>query len=185
MGTHHSDIATYTVQVTTRSSLVVYRLTRRGGRALPQSHYDFFSDKFNTDPTKGGQRIATMLMYLYVPPPPPRFVTAFVLLGGKREHADLANARLGPCSTTVDEGGETVFPASTLKPNTGEHAAGWSKCAQRGAAVKAQRGDAMLFWSLKVRRRGWATRERGQGEPREGGPHERQLHRPPKRSGLR
>ena len=29
-----------------------------------QSHYDFFSDKFNTDPTKGGQRIATVLVYL-------------------------------------------------------------------------------------------------------------------------
>jgi prolyl 4-hydroxylase len=80
-----------------------------------QSHYDFFSDKFNTDPTKGGQRIATMLMYL----------------------------------TSVEEGGETVFPASAVKPNTGDHAAGWSKCAQRGVAVKAKRGDAMLFWSLK------------------------------------
>ena len=31
-----------------------------------EAHYDYFHDKFNNDPSKGGQRIATMLMYLYV-----------------------------------------------------------------------------------------------------------------------
>eukprot|EP00959_Pyramimonas_sp_CCMP1952_P393729 8250193-Pyramimonas_sp.AAC.1 len=35
-----------------------------------EAHYDYFHDKFNNDPTKGGQRVATMLMYLYVIPQP-------------------------------------------------------------------------------------------------------------------
>jgi len=30
----------------------------------PQAHYDYFHDRFNADPAKGGQRIATLLMYL-------------------------------------------------------------------------------------------------------------------------
>eukprot|EP00976_Prorocentrum_cordatum_P098386 1191382-Prorocentrum_minimum.AAC.1 len=31
-----------------------------------EPHYDYFADKVNTDPSRGGQRLATMLMYLYV-----------------------------------------------------------------------------------------------------------------------
>jgi len=80
-----------------------------------EAHYDYFHDKFNNDASKGGQRIATMLMYL----------------------------------TTVDEGGETVFPASVDKPHRGDTSGEWSACAKRGVAVKARKGDALLFWSLK------------------------------------
>lgn len=32
-----------------------------------EPHHDFFHDKYNARPENGGQRIATVLMYLYVP----------------------------------------------------------------------------------------------------------------------
>ncbi|BDA51130.1 probable prolyl 4-hydroxylase 7 [Coccomyxa sp. Obi] len=75
-----------------------------------EAHHDFFHDKFNSRPENGGQRIATVLMYL----------------------------------TTAEEGGETVFPLAAHKV-TGPQ---WSECARGGAAVKATRGDALLFYSL-------------------------------------
>lgn len=74
-------------------------------------HTDYFHDKVNSDPSNGGQRIATVLMYL----------------------------------TTPEEGGETVFPYAKDKVS-GE---GWSECAQKGLAVKATKGNALLFYSLK------------------------------------
>ncbi|KAK9818424.1 hypothetical protein WJX72_012505 [[Myrmecia] bisecta] len=75
-----------------------------------EPHHDFFHDKYNADPSNGGQRVATMLMYL----------------------------------TTVEEGGETVFPQADTKVSGPE----WSECAQQGLAVKTKRGDALLFFSL-------------------------------------
>jgi prolyl 4-hydroxylase len=45
----------------------------------------------------------------------------------------------------VDEGGETVFPNADKK-STGPE---WSDCAKRGLAVKAFKGDALLFYSLR------------------------------------
>ena len=65
---------------------------------------------YNQDPKKGGQRLATVLMYL----------------------------------TTPEEGGETVFPNADRKV-TGDE---WSECAKAGMAVKAVRGDAVMFFSL-------------------------------------
>lgn len=47
--------------------------------------------------------------------------------------------------TTVEEGGETVLPNAEHK-STGE---GFSECAKRGLAVKAVKGDALMFYSLK------------------------------------
>jgi prolyl 4-hydroxylase len=46
--------------------------------------------------------------------------------------------------TTVEEGGETVFPWSEPKV-TGPQ---WSECAKEGLAVKPVRGDAVMFFSL-------------------------------------
>jgi len=49
--------------------------------------------------------------------------------------------------TTPDDGGETVFPnAEGSIQNEGDH---WSPCARKGLAVKAVRGDAVMFYSLK------------------------------------
>jgi prolyl 4-hydroxylase len=76
-----------------------------------EPHTDYFHDKVNSDPGHGGQRIATVLMYL----------------------------------TTPDEGGETVFPYGSPKVEGPE----WSECAKKGLAVKAVKGNALLFWGLK------------------------------------
>lgn len=46
------------------------------------------------------------------------------------------------CSTTVEEGGETVFPNAQTKVTGPE----WSECAKQGLAVKTKRGDALLFF---------------------------------------
>ena len=47
--------------------------------------------------------------------------------------------------STVEEGGETVFPQADKKVS-GE---GWSDCAKNGFGVKAFNGDAVMFYSLK------------------------------------
>lgn len=75
-----------------------------------QPHHDYFSDAFNTRRRDGGQRAATVLMYL----------------------------------STPEEGGETVFPEAERSVEGPE----WSECARRGLAVKALRGDAVMFFSL-------------------------------------
>ena len=49
---------------------------------------------------------------------------------------------VGLFRTTAEEGGETVFPLAAHKV-TGPQ---WSECARGGAAVKATRGDALLFY---------------------------------------
>ena len=46
--------------------------------------------------------------------------------------------------TTVEEGGETVFPNADRKVSGPE----WSDCATKGLSVKAQQGDAVMFFSL-------------------------------------
>jgi prolyl 4-hydroxylase len=76
-----------------------------------EPHTDYFHDKFNSDPSHGGQRVATVLMYLATP----------------------------------EEGGETVFPYADKKVS----GPGWSDCALKGLAVKAIKGNAIMFYGLK------------------------------------
>lgn len=73
-----------------------------------EPHHDYFHDTVNPQKSNGGQRVATMLMYL----------------------------------TTVEEGGETVFPNAAEKVEGSQ----WSDCAKRGLAVKTMKGDALLFF---------------------------------------
>jgi prolyl 4-hydroxylase len=48
--------------------------------------------------------------------------------------------------STPEEGGETVFPDAEKKVAGDE----WSECALKGMAVKAIRGDAVMFFSLNT-----------------------------------
>ena len=48
----------------------------------------------------------------------------------------------------MDEGGETVFPHAVDKDKVqGDE---WSDCAKRGLAVKAKKGDALLFFRYTI-----------------------------------
>lgn len=78
-----------------------------------EPHTDYFHDAFNKRKESGGQRVATVLMYLATP----------------------------------EEGGETVFPhVDDSVKVTGDN---WSECARKGLAVKAVKGNALLFYSLR------------------------------------
>lgn len=50
----------------------------------------------------------------------------------------------------VEKGGETVFPQAEVPPHRGSAATvdDFSECAKKGVAVKARKGDALLFFSL-------------------------------------
>jgi prolyl 4-hydroxylase len=53
----------------------------------------------------------------------------------------------------VAEGGETVFPNTSPppgRPAVEPDGWRWSRCAQEGVAVKPVKGNALLFWSMKV-----------------------------------
>lgn len=78
-----------------------------------EPHWDYFNDPINSRPETGGQRIATVLMYL----------------------------------TTVEEGGETVFPNADTKLHLPSDRP-ISACAAKGMSVKAIKGDAVMFFAL-------------------------------------
>jgi len=49
--------------------------------------------------------------------------------------------------TDVEEGGETTFPNTDVP--TSRNTSAYSTCGNGGRGVKARRGDALLFWSMK------------------------------------
>lgn len=85
-------------------------------------HYDYFHDKVNPSPKRGGQRVATVLIYL-----------VDTEKGGE---TTFPNGRL-PENFEADEP-DNPFASSV------EHTA----CAKRGIPVKSVRGDAILFFSM-------------------------------------
>lgn len=51
--------------------------------------------------------------------------------------------------TTVEEGGETVFPISEwIDPQRESESQSYSPCGKRGVAAKPVKGDVLLFWSV-------------------------------------
>mmetsp|Transcript_5861 Transcript_5861/g.24223 ORF Transcript_5861/g.24223 Transcript_5861/m.24223 type:complete len:240 (+) Transcript_5861:869-1588(+) len=48
----------------------------------------------------------------------------------------------------VREGGETVFPIATIPVNRSKDL--FSRCGNIGSSVKPAKGDAILFWSMKI-----------------------------------
>ena len=50
--------------------------------------------------------------------------------------------------TRWQEGGETVFPVATLPVNRSKDL--FSRCGNIGSSVKPAKGDAILFWSMKI-----------------------------------
>lgn len=75
-------------------------------------HSDYFTHPLKDE--NGGNRMATVLMYL----------------------------------STPDKGGETIFPR-VKAPQSQLDDPSFSECAQKGLAVKARKGDAVLFWSIR------------------------------------
>lgn len=51
----------------------------------------------------------------------------------------------------VEEGGETSFPAGKwIEYDRQQHPLGYSECGAKGVSIKPKKGDAILFWSLKL-----------------------------------
>ena len=92
-------------------------------------HYDYFHDTTNASPRRGGQRMATMLVYL-----------ADTESGGE---TTFPKARKPPDFDAVES--ESFDESSTARRPSTE----WSDCAKRsGVPVRSEQGDAVLFWSL-------------------------------------
>jgi prolyl 4-hydroxylase len=59
-------------------------------------------------------------------------------------------ASLCALAADVEEGGETAFPHGRWLDQAVQAAPPYTECASKGVAVKPRKGDAILFFSLKV-----------------------------------
>ena len=125
-------------------------------------HYDYFHDKINPSPNRGGQRMATMLIYLKDTEEGgetifPNAKTPDGFHDGEKDGAfRCARRRDRPrlLSSFVVRYPPATRCATSL--NLNDHAltnriprsSSFSDCAKRGLPVKSKRGDAVLFWSL-------------------------------------
>ena len=81
-------------------------------------HFDYFHDAVNPAPKRGGQRMATMLIYL--------------------ENTEEGGETIFPRGSRK----ETFDLPEEGNPHE------WSDCTSQGLPVKSVKGDALLFWSL-------------------------------------
>jgi len=81
-------------------------------------HFDYFHDAVNPSPKRGGQRMATMLIYL--------------------ENTEEGGETIFPRGTRSE--------SFDLPEEGNPHE--WSDCTSQGLPVKSVKGDALLFWSL-------------------------------------
>ena len=90
-----------------------------------EPHFDYFHDAVNPAPKRGGQRLATMLIYLQDTDE-----------GGE---TTFPNAKIP----------ETFAANEVNNPFRADNHDALTECTKKGIAVKSVRGDAILFFSLK------------------------------------
>ncbi|KAK6922537.1 Isopenicillin N synthase-like, Fe(2+) 2OG dioxygenase domain [Dillenia turbinata] len=113
-----------------------------------EPHFDYFVDEFNTK--NGGQRMATLLMYLRISGPcwpslPGVLIPEYILLLPQPLSLSVSLSY----SSDVEEGGETVFPAAKGNFSSVPWYDELSECGKQGLSIKPKRGDALLFWSMR------------------------------------
>jgi prolyl 4-hydroxylase len=172
-GSAFSDIRTSTGSFVPKGlNVLIQNIERRIARwsQLPESHgepmqvlrykpgeeYRAHYDYFFHDGGKLNNRIATVLMYLSDVEVRVNFPTSLYLVCFLTCFLPklLTNCtKITICTQrnkllNTQAGGETVFPNTDI-PN-GRNASAFSVCGNNGKAVKPKKGDALLFWSMKV-----------------------------------
>ena len=121
--------------------------------------------RYNARQENGGQRVATVLMYLATPEEGGETVFPYAekkvhhshtqalpgLLSHRTEPATVLQREVRPegCALSLPSTSSTTLPPPPPGARLQVEGEGWSECARRGLAVKAVKGNALLFYSLK------------------------------------